>query len=117
MNHDQFLEILGDPHKLKTTPFEEIEILYRKYPFSKNIQIIYNKKRELLGLTQNKKPLEIIRAQHNHPVLLDALLNTGQLENYDAMNDMYDSIFEEMDESSVVPKEVTTHTLMEVEVE
>ena len=114
MKNDQFLDLLKDSNALIGIPLDDLEVLYAKYPFSKNIQILYNKKRSLLGLTQNKLPMQKLRAQHNHPVLLEHILYGKSAEDYESINTVYDSIFEKIESESRLPGESEETSIQEL---
>lgn len=111
MNAEDLLKLINHPELLEEFPLSDLEVLKFKYPYSKNIQLLYLKKLKLLGLTQNEKDLNKIKFAHNHPVLLDKILQ-NDTEEFQSINTLYDNIFKEIEKEETQPqKEIKTISL------
>lgn len=105
MTSEKFAKLLKDPLGLDEVTLNEIETLKSKYPFSKNIQLLYLRKCKLLGLTQNKKEIQRIAYQQKHPIMFSNFIDfQSEKENHESIDALYQDIFASMQNDNAEEK-------------
>ncbi len=95
MTGKHFVELLSRPEKVYEMPLSQLEQLLKKHPYSKNVQLLYLKKLNSLGSTQNENEFKKYAMQHQHPMMFSQFISeNNQEEEHEEINKLYQDIFD-----------------------